>query len=160
METVYLTREGLEKLRKDLEHLLREVRPAATESLASARALGDLSENAEYHAAKENLAAIDRRIGTLQTQLTRVHIIDESALANDEIRILTRVRLLDLDRQTEATYTLVDPLQANPAQDLISIKSPIGRGLLGKRKGDEVSISIPSGSLRLRVLDFERSHGL
>jgi len=160
MDTVYLTRDGLEKLRKELERLVKVVRPEATVQLTVARAHGDLSENAEYDAAKDNLATIDRKIGDLQTQLSRVQILEESDLSDGEVRILSVVTLLELGKNREVRYTLVDPLQADPMQNLISVKSPIGKGLLGKKVGEEASITIPSGEIRFRVVAIERSKGL
>lgn len=159
-ETVYLTREGLEKVRRELERLVKEVRPAATAELEAARTRGDLFENADYDAARENLTDIDRRIGELQQRLSRVHIIEDHHLSSGEVRILSRVKLMDLGRGREMEYTLVDPVQADPSRGLISLKSPIGKGLLGRRTGDEVKIDTPSGELRLKVLAIERSEGL
>lgn len=160
MDTVYLTREGLEKLRRELETLVKEVRPEALRQLSTAREHGDLSENAEYHAARERLAEIDRKIGALQNQMARVEILDEEAIRTDEVRILTRVALLNLDTRQELVYTLVDPLQSDPRNHLISVKSPIGRGLLGARLGQEVTIHTPSGQIRMRVLKIEPAQGL
>ncbi len=159
-ETVYLTQEGLKKLRQDLEHLIKEVRPAATAQLEEARAHGDLSDNAEYDAARENIASIDRRITELQLKLSRVQIIDENELNTDEARILSRVTLLNLNKGGEVEYILVDSLQADPMRRMISVKSPIGKGLLGKQVGDEVTIDTPSGKVGFRVLSIERMRGL
>jgi len=160
MDAVYLTREGLEKQRRDLETLIKEIRPEATQQLAIARAHGDLSENAEYDAAKEKLADIDRRISELQQKLTRVRIIEQNEIPADEVRILSKVTLYNLGNGSRAEWTLVDPLQANPALKLISVKSPIGQGLLGKKVGEEVAIDVPSGQLLFRVEAIARSEGL
>ena len=160
MDTVYLTREGFEKLRRELERLVKEVRPAATAGLEAARAHGDLFENAEFDAARENLVSIDRRIADLQLKLNRVQIIDEQELSSDKARILSRVTLLNLNKGNEVEYVLVDGVQADPTQQLISVDSPIGRGLLGKQVGDEVSIDVPSGKVRFRVLSIEPARGL
>ncbi|MFN3821255.1 MAG: transcription elongation factor GreA [bacterium] len=160
MEPVYLTREGLEKVRQELEHLLKVVRPEVTAQLVSARELGDLSENAEYHAAKERLARIDRQIAELQSKLNFVRLVDQNELAGDEVRIFSRVTLLNIATNHQQTYTLVDPLQASPAQGLISVRSPIGEALLGHKVGDEIEIKVPSGILRLRVIAIERAQGI
>jgi len=160
MDTVYLTREGLEKARRELERLIKETRPEATAQLAAARSHGDLSENAEYDAAKEKLADIDRRIAELQQKLTRVRIIEQDEITSEEVRILSRVTLFNLGTGRQMEYTLVDPMQANPALKLISIKSPIGQGLLGKKVGEEVEVSVPSGKLSFRVEAIARSEGL
>jgi transcription elongation factor GreA len=160
MESVYLTREGLEKQRRELETLVKEIRPEATNQLAVARAHGDLSENAEYDAAREKLADVDRRIADLQSLLNRVQLIEQDNIATDEVRILSKVKLLNVASGAVIQYTLVDPIQSNPGLKLISVKSPIGAGLLGLKVGEEVSIDVPSGKLRLRVEAIERSEGL
>jgi len=160
MEKVYLTREGLEKQRKELEILVRENRPEAVHQLAVARAHGDLSENAEYDAAREKLGDIDRRIGDLQQKLSRVQIIDQEDMASDEVRILSKVKLKNVTSNLVFEYTLVDPMQSNPSLKLISVQSPIGSGLLGKKVGDVVEIDVPSGKLNLRIEEINRSEGL
>ncbi len=160
MERVYLTREGLERQRKELEALLKENRPEAVHQLAVARAHGDLSENAEYDAAREKLTGIDRRIADLQQKLVRVQIIDQEDMASDEVHILSKVKLKNVDNGSIFEYTLVDPLQSNPSLKLISIQSPIGAGLLGKKVGDVVAIDVPSGQLSLRIEEINRSEGL
>ncbi len=159
-ETVYLSREGLERLRSELEHLMMEVRPQATEQLARAREHGDLSENAEFDAARENLTKITRRISDLQRKLSKVEIIEEHKIEKDEVRILSRVTLENVSDGSKADYTIVDPLQSDPRKRFISVKSPIGKGLLGKRVGDEVRVAIPTGEIHFRVLSIERSTGL
>jgi len=160
MEMVYLTHDGLDKLKQELRHLLHVARSEATADLATARAHGDLSENAEYDAAREKLAKIDVQIGDLQGKLSRVHIIDENSLGTDEVRILSRVTLENLSNGSKIDYTIVDPLQADPSKRLISVKSPIGKGLLGKRVDDEVTIEVPSGEICFKVLDIERARGI
>lgn len=160
MEKVYLTREGLEKVRQELEHLLKVIRPEVTAQLATARELGDLSENAEYHAAKEKLASIDRQIAEIQRKLSQVQIIDQDQLSTDQVRIFTRVTVLNLQTGREQTYTLVDPLQSSPARGFISVHSPIGRALLGHRIGDEIIVTVPSGTVQLRILTIERGEGV
>lgn len=159
-EAVYLTHEGLDKLKSDLEHLVKVVRPRATEQLAAARAHGDLSENAEYDAARDNLSEITRRINELQQKLSKVVLIDNNNIRSDEVRILSCVTLENRKNGDKIDYTLVDPLQADPARQLISVQSPIGRGLLGKKVGDEVSIDIPSGEIRFKVLAIRRITGI
>jgi len=160
MDAVYLTREGLEKQRRDLEVLIKEIRPEAVNQLAVARAHGDLSENAEYDAAKEKLADIDRRMNELTQKLSRVRIVDQDNISLDEVRILSKVTLLNVSSGSRMEYTLVDPLQANPNLKLISIKSPIGAGLLGKKVGDSVEIDVPSGKITLKIEVIARSEGL
>lgn len=156
METVYLTRIGLGKAKRNLEHLIKVIRPEATVDLATAREHGDLSENAEYDAARENVADIDRRIMELQQKLSSVHIIEEDSISNKEVRILSKVTLQNMADGSEIDYILVDPLQSDPSKSMISVKSPIGKGLLGKRIKDEVIIEVPSGKIHFKVLALER----
>ena len=160
MDIIYLTRAGAEKLRRDLEHLVKVARPAATIDLATAREHGDLSENAEYDAARDNLASIDMNIMELQRKLSFVQIIEEGQFSNDEVHILSKVTLLDTKRNREMEYTLVDPEQTDPSRRLISVKSPIGQGLLGKKVGEEVTITIPVGEITLKVLAIETAEGV
>ncbi len=160
MEHVYLTHDGLEKLRRDFNRLVNEVRPKAAQALAEAREKGDLSENAEYDAAREELSSIDRQIGEMQKKFPRVQLIDQDQVGTEEVRILTRVTLLNTQNDKEVKYTIVDPLQADPMKTLISVKSPIAEGLLGKKVGEEASIDVPSGTLNLRVVNIERAEGL
>jgi len=156
MDRVYLSHEGLAKVKGELIRLMEVVRPEVTKSLSTARDHGDLSENAEYDAAKEKLADVDRQIGELQHKLMRVEIIDADILKSDEIRIHSRAILLNINRNIKVTYTLVDPLQADPLEGLISMKSPIGKGLLGKKVGEIVEIEAPSGVIKFEVLTIER----
>jgi len=160
MGTVYLTHEGLNKLKIELRELVKVIRTEATIDLATAREHGDLSENAEYDAARENLNDIDRRIYELQQNLSNVEIIEENSIKSDEIRVLCKVMLENLGNGSKIDYTLVDPLQSDPTKKRISLKSPIGKGLLGKRVGDEVSISVPSGEIQFKVLSIDRVNGL
>ncbi|MDP8238982.1 MAG: transcription elongation factor GreA [Candidatus Hatepunaea meridiana] len=160
MGTVYLTHEGLNKLKIELRELVKVIRPEATIDLATAREHGDLSENAEYDAARENLNDIDRRIYELQKNLSNVEIIEENSIRSDEIRVLCKVMLENLGNGSKIDYTLVDPLQSDPAKKRISLKSPIGKGLLGKRVGDEVTINVPSGKIHFKVLSIDRVNGL
>lgn len=160
MNQVYLTHEGLKKIQGDLNRLVNEVRPKVAQSLADARSKGDLSENAEYDAAREELASVDRQIMELQQKMSRIHLIDENAIATDEVRVLSDVTLLNLNNKKEVKYTIVDPLQADPSRALISLQSPIAKGLLGKKVGEEVCIQIPSGELKLKILSIERNQNL
>lgn len=160
MESVYLTHNGINRLKSDLKHLLKVVRPEATRELARARALGDLSENAEYDAAKENMVSIDRRIHDLQQKLGNVQLINEKDFDCKQVRILSKVTVQDLKRNKQMTFTLVDPVQADPAELFISFRSPIAKGLLGKRPGDEVEIDVPAGQLLYKVVKIEVAEGV
>lgn len=154
MAKVYLTREGLQKLEKDLR-LWRQTRlPEMLKRVAEARGHGDLSENAEYHAAREELSRINSRIFHLEQTLAQVQIVDEAWIDTEQVRILTTVRVWDSAQSQERRYTLVASEEADPGIGKISIYSPVGRGLIGKKAGDRVTIKIPSGKVEWTILEI------
>ena len=157
METIYLTHEGANKLRQELNNLVNNLRPEATEDLAQARAKGDLSENAEYDAARHRLTELDHQIGELQAKFAYIQIVDESLLNSDEVRILSLVKITNIRTNKSMSFTLVDPVQSDPVKNLLSIKSPIGKGILGKKVGDIAPIKIPAGIIKMRIDSIERS---
>ncbi len=159
-ERIYLTHEGVKKLRAELDELVNVIRPEATIDLSQAREKGDLSENAEYDAARARLTEIDRQIGQLQAKFQNLQIIDESVLNSDEVRILSKVKILNTKNNMEMEYTIVDPIQANLPKKLLSIKSPIAQGLLGKKVGDETTISIPAGEVIFKIISIEVNEDL
>lgn len=153
---VYLTPEGKEKLAAELKELKTVKRPELVRALAHARSLGDLSENAEYHAAKEAQVHLERRISELEYKLGRARIIDGKNLPAGEARLLSKVRMLDLKTNEEEEHTLVTPEEADFDNGKLSIKSPIGSALLGKKEGDIVEIKVPAGLLRYKVIRISR----
>ncbi len=153
---VYLTREGKEKLGAELKELKTVKRPELVKAIAHARSLGDLSENAEYHAAKEAQVHLERRIAELDYQLARARIIDGNNLPTGEARLLSRVRLLDLKTKEEEEHTLVNAEEADFDNGKLSIKSPIGTALLGKKEGDTVEVKVPAGVLCYKILSITR----
>jgi transcription elongation factor GreA len=155
MTDVYLTPEGLEKLQKELQELIGPKRRAVILAVQTAREHGDLSENAEYDAAKEEQGKLEARISQLQDQLAHAKIIDKSKIPEGKISIGQRVRLLDLATQTELEYLLVSPAESDFENGKISNTSPVGRGLVGQKIGDTVEIRIPAGVRRYRVLSAE-----
>lgn len=155
METVYLTPDGLSKLENELRELEMVTRKAATERLEEARKQGDLSENAEYDAAKEELARIDYKIAQLHQKLANVHILDQRNVGIEEIRILNKVTLLDMNNKTEFSYTLVSPEEMDIDQGLISVKSPVGKALLGKKAGEIAEFTVPAGNKKWKILKIE-----
>ncbi|MBC8465844.1 transcription elongation factor GreA [bacterium] len=155
MRKIYLTTGGLEKMRQDLDRLVNKVRPIAVADLAQAREKGDLSENAEYDAAREKLSDIDRQINELHQKFNNVQLISTNDLDKDEIRILSTVTIKDLGNNFEMKYTIVDPVQADPAKKLISFKSPIAKGLMGKKVGDVAEIQVPSGVKSYEIISTE-----
>lgn len=155
--TVRLTREGFEKLRSELGFLKGTKRKEVIKALAEARAHGDLSENAEYDAAKEAQQQLESRINELDAMLSDVEIIDGADIDKDTVFLGARVELLDVNRQKGFFYTLVSKEEADFAAGKISVDSPVGKGLLGKKAGDTAEINIPAGKLVYKILGIERS---
>jgi len=155
-ETVYLTRERLVALEHELHDLKTNGRKTIAQKIADARGHGDLSENAEYDAAKEEQQHLELRISKLETTLSRAKIIEAKDLPNDKIYILTRVKLKDLKTGDLFEYLLVSPEEANFEDNKISVTSPIGKSLLGKTKGQSVEINVPAGVLKYQILDISR----
>ena len=155
-DKIPMTREGYEKLVKDLETLKTTKRREIADDIAKARAFGDLKENAEYDAAKNNQAMNEKRIADLQEKLVNVQIIDETKIPKDQIFIGAKVLLKDLKNQDEFTYSIVPQDEADFDEGKISVTSPIAKGLLGLKVGDTAEIKIPAGVLRYKVLKISR----
>ena len=153
---IYLTPEGLENLKKELEFLKYTEMPEITKRIAEARDKGDLSENAEYHAAKEEQVRVNNKIQELQLTLANARILDDKDLDTSKVLIFSTVKIKNLKTKKEKTYTLVSANEADPLQGKISVESPIGKGLLGKSVGDIAEIDVPAGTLQLEVLDITR----
>ncbi|MGB0526735.1 MAG: transcription elongation factor GreA [Flavobacteriaceae bacterium] len=152
----YYTKEGLEKLRKELNELKDVERPKASQAIAEARDKGDLSENAEYDAAKEAQGLLEMRISKLEETLSNARIIDESQLDTSKVLVLSTVKLLNKVNKQNMTFTLVAESEADLKSGKISVNSPIGKGLLGKAVGDVAEIQVPNGVLQLEVLEITR----
>ncbi len=152
----YYTKEGLEKLRKELNELKDVERPKASQAIAEARDKGDLSENAEYDAAKEAQGLLEMRISKLEETLANARIIDESQLDTSKVLVLSTVKLLNKVNKQNMTFTLVAESEADLKSGKISVNSPIGKGLLGKTVGDIAEIQVPNGVLKLEVLEITR----
>ncbi len=152
----YYTKEGLEKLRKELNELKDVERPKASQAIAEARDKGDLSENAEYDAAKEAQGLLEMRISKLEETLANARIIDESQLDTSKVLVLSTVKLLNKVNKQNMTFTLVAESEADLKSGKISVNSPIGKGLLGKVVGDVAEIQVPNGVLQLEVLEITR----
>ncbi|MGA2623636.1 MAG: transcription elongation factor GreA [Bacteroidota bacterium] len=153
---VYLTRERLVELENELRELKVKGRAEIAQKIGEARGHGDLSENAEYDAAKEAQQHLEMRIGRLQQTLSRARIIQSKELPNDKIYILSNVKLRDLKTNELVNYTLVSPEESNFEEDKISVTSPLGRGLLGKTEGEIVKIPVPVGTLEYEILKISR----
>jgi transcription elongation factor GreA len=155
MSRIYLTREGHEKLVKDLDHLKGPRRRQIAKDLEKARALGDLKENAEYDSAKDAQAHLERQIADLSEKLANAQIIMKGQVTGDKVTIATTVKLKDLDSEEEIQYTLVSAEEADPLKDKISVTSPIGKALIGKRVKDKVEIQVPAGTLKYQILAID-----
>ena len=153
-DRVPMTRAGYDKLEADLRELKTVERPKIVKEIEVARAHGDLSENAEFHAAKERQGHIETRIMQIEDRLARAQVIDPSGSNADEVRFGATVVLLDTDTDEEVTYTLVGEDESNAAAGMISITSPIARALLGKRVDDVVSVRVPKGKRELEVREI------
>jgi transcription elongation factor GreA len=153
-DIVYLTREGFDNLKKELENLKRVQRPSISAQIAEARDKGDLSENAEYDAAKEAQGLLEAKIAKLETMFANARVLDESKLDNSKINMLSKVRVKNLNAGREMEYTIVSEKEADMKVGRISSKSAIGAGLIGKKVGDTVEISVPAGVVKLEVLSI------
>ena len=155
-DKILMTREGYEKLKKELEVLKTTKRREIAEDIARARAFGDLKENAEYDSAKNNQAMNEKRISDYQERLAHVQIIDDSKIAKDQVFVGATVSLKDLKNEEELSYTLVPQDEANFDEGKLSVSSPIAKGLLGLKVGDVTEIKIPAGVLKYKVLKISR----
>jgi len=155
-DRVWLTREGRDRLMAELERLKAVERPKMSRAIAAARAHGDLSENAEYDAAKEQQALLEARIRELNDKLTRSAVVDEYDVDTDAAVLGSIVRLRDIDRARHLTYTLVGEIEADFGAGRISVTSPVGKTLVGKRAGDTIEVQVPAGTLRFEVLEVSR----
>ena len=152
----YYTEKGLKELRQKLDHLKDIERPLASKAIGEARDKGDLSENAEYDAAKEAQGMLEMEISKLEETLSNARIIDESKLDSSKILIHSTVKIKNLTNSAIMEYKLVAQSEANLSQGKISVDSPIGKGLLGKKNGDIVEIAIPNGNVKFEILEISR----
>ena len=152
----YYTKEGLKKLKDELNHLKDVERPKASNAIGEARDKGDLSENAEYDAAKEAQGMLEMEISKLEETLSNARIIDESKLDSSKVLVHSMVKIKNLTNSAVMEYKLVAQSEANLAQGKISVDSPIGKGLLGKKLGDIAEIEIPNGNVKFEILEISR----
>jgi transcription elongation factor GreA len=154
MERVHLTQEGYEKLSNQLDYLKHKKRREISAAIEHARSLGDLKENAEYHAAKEAMATNEQKIRELEDKLSRAEIIDTKNVDREKAYLGAKVKLRDLESDEEIVYKLVGQDEANPVEDLISVNSPVGKSLLGSKKGDVVKVEAPVGTLSYEIVEI------
>ena len=152
----YYTAEGLKKLKDELEQLKNVERPKASQAIGEARDKGDLSENAEYDAAKEAQGLLELKISKLEEVVAGARLIDESQLDTSKVLVLSKVKIKNQANGMELTYTLVAESEADLRANKISVTSPIGRGLLGKSVGDVAEIQVPNGIMKFEILDISR----
>jgi transcription elongation factor GreA len=150
----YLTEDGLNKLKEELDFLTRVERPKISAQIAEARDKGDLSENAEYDAAKEAQGLLEMKISKLQDTIINSRIIDESKIDSSIVQILTKVKIKNLKNKAVMEYTLVAESEADLKAGKISVETPIAQGLIGKKVGDKVSITVPNGVMEFQILDI------
>lgn len=155
-EVSYYTQEGYEKLKQELHEMKTKKRQEIAAAIAEAREKGDLSENAEYDAAKEAQSLLEMKIVQQEQLITNARILDPSMLDNSKVYILSKVRLRNLKTKQEVEYQLVSAKEANLQQGRISVDSPIGKGLLGKSKGDKAEIIVPAGKIEFEILEISR----
>ncbi|CAK0761132.1 transcription elongation factor GreA [Gammaproteobacteria bacterium] len=154
MQKVPLTARGAEKLRTELQHLKSVARPTVIKAIAEARAHGDLKENAEYHAAREQQSFIEGRINELESKLSTAQIIDVTTVnAHGKVVFGTTITLVNVETEDEVTYQIVGEEEADLKQNLVSITSPIARALIGKTNGDTVLVRAPSGEIEYEITD-------
>ena len=152
----YYTEEGLKKLKDELAHLEQVERPRVSQEIADARDKGDLSENAEYHAAKEEQSLLETKIAKLKNVVASARIVDESQLDNSKVLIHSIVKIKNTINGMNFTYTLVADSESDIKNGKLSVNSPIGKGLLGKKVGDTADIQVPNGMMKFEVVDISR----
>ena len=152
----YYTPEGLQKLKDQLEELKTVQRPSISQQIGEARDKGDLSENAEYDAAKEAQGILEMKISKLQTVISNARLIDDSNIDNSKVYILSKVKIKNVDNGMEIVYTLVAENEADLKARKISVESPIGKGLLGKAEGEIADIVTPSGIVQFEIIEISR----
>lgn len=152
----YYSQKGLEKLREELHHLITVERPAISNAIAEARDKGDLSENAEYDAAKEAQGHLETKIANLQTLIANARLLDESKMDSSKVLLHSKVEFINLNNNAKLRYEIVPESEANLKEGKISVTSPIAKGLLGKKVGDKAEIQAPAGKLSLEITNITR----
>lgn len=154
-QTVPMTPEGYQSLQEELKHLIRVERPKVVQDIAEARDHGDLSENAEYDAAKERQGFVEGRIAEINGKMARAQVIDAASIDSDKVVFGATVKLFDVESECEAKYRIVGEDEADIKSGLISINSPVAKALIGHRVDDEVQIKVPSGTRVYEIIDIE-----
>lgn len=150
----YFTEEGLEKVKAELAHMTSVERPAISKAIAEARDKGDLSENAEYDAAREAQGLLELKISQMQELVANARIIDESKLSTDQVQMLNKVKIKNVANGQVMEYTLVGEKEANLKEGKLAAQTPIGKALMGRKKGEVVEVKVPSGIIKFEILDI------
>jgi transcription elongation factor GreA len=153
-DTAYFTQEGYDKLKKELHDLKTKERPSISNQIAEARDKGDLSENAEYHAAKEAQGLLELKIGKLQDILNNAKVVDKSTLDTSKVLILSKVKIKNVANGATMNYTLVTENEANLKEGRISVNSPVAKALLGKKVGEKAVVTTPNGEMKFEILEI------
>lgn len=153
-DVTYLTKEGLKKLRAELDYLMKVERPAISKQIGEAIEKGDISENAEYDAAKDAQGMLEAKMAVLQNKIANVRILDESKIDTSQVQILNKVTIKNRKNNATMVYTLVPESEANLKEGKLSIDTPIAKGLIGKKVGDLVDIKVPSGIIPFEIVDI------
>ena len=154
---IYLSEQGFNDLKNELNHLVTVERPNIIKQIAEARDKGDLSENAEYDAAKESQGLLEAKISKLELDLSNARILDESNVDTSTVRLLTHVTIENLENSMQMSYIIVSESEADITAKKISSSSPIGKGLLGKKEGDVVDINVPNGTVKFKIISIKSS---
>ncbi len=154
MAISYITEQGLKKIKEELEHLETVERPSISRQIAEARDKGDLSENAEYDAAKEAQGMLEMRIAKLQEIVVNSRIIDQSKIDTESVQLMNKVRIKNIKNGAEMTYMIVSESEANLKEGKISVSTPIATGLLGKKVGEVAEIEVPSGLMQFEIMEI------
>jgi transcription elongation factor GreA len=152
----YITEEGLQKLKTELEHMVSVERPSISRQIAEARDKGDLSENAEYDAAKDAQGMLEMRIIKLEELIANSRIIDESKIDTTKVQILNKIKIKNKKNNAVLEYTIVSESEANLKEGKLGVSSPIAKALIGKKVGDEVTVTVPSGEVAFKIMEISR----
>jgi transcription elongation factor GreA len=155
LKDVILTPEGYEKLKQEIELLSNDRRREVAERIRTAREFGDIAENAEYDDAKNEQALLEHRIATLEDRLRNARVITKKDIAKDVVSIGSKVKLRDIDAKQTVEYRIVGSAEANPAENKLSNESPVGRAIIGKKKGETVEVVAPRGAMKFKILEIK-----
>ena len=155
MKEVILTPEGHKKLKQEIEHLSTVKRREVAERIKQAREFGDIAENSEYDDAKNEQARLEHRIATLEERLKSARVIEKREITTDVVSVGTIVRLRDVDAKETIEYAIVGSAEANPTENKLSNESPVGKAIIGRKKGETVEVSAPRGSLKYKIMDIK-----